>query len=95
MPAEFASDMTKPDVSLDAPEVVAIDQAPIKAEEPNGEEVELAEAFEMTETHAAAPQAELPQTLPSTATSGPLMGLIGLLSLGAGAVTRLVVARTK
>jgi hypothetical protein len=50
---------------------------PLKAEKPTGEEVELAQA--------SAPPAELPETLPKTASPLPLLGLIGLLSLGTAA----------
>jgi hypothetical protein len=60
---------------------------PLKAEEPTGQEVELAQA--------SAPSAELPETLPKTATSLPLMGLIGLLSLGTAVTMRLAAARVK
>jgi len=95
MPTELTEDMTKPDVAMDGPEVVAMDEAPLKAEEPGGEEVELAEAFQVADTQASAPHAELPETLPTTATSMPLVGLVGLLSLGTALTVRLAAARTK
>jgi hypothetical protein len=95
MPAEFTPDTTKPDLSLDAPEVADLNTAPLKAEEPGGEEVELAEAFDVADSQAASPHAELPETLPHTATWLPLVGLAGLLSLSAAAVVRVAASKTK
>jgi len=56
-----------------APET--LEQAPIKAAEPSGEEAAVAEAFPLP-----APQAA---SLPHTASSTPLIALLGLLSIGA------------
>ncbi len=95
MPAELTSDTTNPDVTMDGPEIAAMNTAPLKAEEPGGEEVELAEAFDIGDTQASTPQAELPDKLPGTATSLPLVGLIGLLSLGAAVTLRLATAKVK
>lgn len=75
MPAEFAANTTKPAASVKAPQVVAMSQAPLKAQKPNEEEVEIAEVF------LAADPAQLPATLPTTASPLPLIGLIGLCSL--------------
>jgi hypothetical protein len=87
MPAELAPSTTKPAVALKGPEIMALLVVPLKAEKPTGEEIELAEA--------SAPRAELPAELPATATSLPLIGLIGLLSLGGAATLRLAAARVK
>jgi hypothetical protein len=87
MPAELAPSTTKPAVTMKAPEIMALFVIPLKAEKPTGEEVELAQA--------SAPRAELPEELPATATSLPLIGLIGLLSLGTAATLRLAAARVK
>jgi hypothetical protein len=87
MPTELTPETTKPDVAMTGPEVVAMNTAPLKAEEPPGEEVELAKDF--------APRAELPETLPTTATSLPLVLLIGLLSLGTAVTLRRAGARAK
>ena len=76
MPAEFAANTTKPAASVKAPHVVAMTQAPLKAQKPNEEEVEIAEVFV-----AADPAQQLPATLPTTGSSMPLIGLIGLASL--------------
>jgi hypothetical protein len=84
-------------VTLNWPELVAMDMSILKAEEPAGEEVELAEAFVMDaaqpSAESAAPSSELPAELPKTGTALPLIGLVGLLSLGTAASLRL--ARTK
>jgi len=87
MPTEFALTTTMPAVTLYAPEIVALIGVPLTEEEPSGEEVELAQA-------SVAP-ANLPETLPETASSLPLLGLIGLLSLGTAATLRLAAARMK
>lgn len=52
-----------------------LEQAPIKAAEPSGEEGAVAEAFPLP-----APQAA---SLPHTASSTPLIALLGLFSIGA------------
>ncbi len=75
MPAELAANTTAPAASVKAPEVVAMRQAPLKAQKPNAEEVEIAEVF------VAADQGPAPATLPATASDLPLIGLIGLASL--------------
>jgi len=54
--------------------------APLKAEEPTGQEVELAQEF------SSAPAGELPAELPETGSTLPLIGLAGLIALGTGAV---------
>jgi hypothetical protein len=87
MPAAPAPSATKPTTALNGPQIMAWYVVPLKAEEPTGQEVELAQA--------SAPSAELPETLPKTATSLPLMGLIGLLSLGTAVTMRLAAARVK
>jgi LPXTG-motif cell wall-anchored protein len=85
MPAEFAANTTQPAVSVKAPQVVAMSQAPLKAQKPNEEEVEIAEVF------VAADRPQLPATLPTTGSSMPLIGLIGLLSLATAVVLRFAV----
>ena len=93
MPAELTLDTTKRDVAMDAPEILALNAAPLKAEKPTGEEVELSEVFVTAEPPT--PVSELPETLPATATSMPLVVLIGLASFGTAFSLRLVAARTK
>jgi hypothetical protein len=78
MPAEMAENTTKAITTLTEAPVVALRQAPLKAQKPTEEEVEIAEVFVAQDT---APPT-LPATLPVTASFIPLMGLIGALSLG-------------
>jgi hypothetical protein len=95
MPTELAEDTTKPTVRMDAPEIVALLMAPLRAEEPTGDEVEVADAFAVTDTQASAAPAGLPAKLPSTASPLPLIGLLALLSLGTAGVLRVAGAKVK
>jgi hypothetical protein len=95
MPTELAEDTTKAAVAMDGPEIVAMNAAPLKAEKPTGEEVELAEVFFTSRTQASGPAAELQESLPATATLMPLIGLVGLLSMGTAVTLRLAAARAK
>jgi hypothetical protein len=79
MPAELASEIVRPVKSVDEPPVVALRQAPLTAVKPTGDEVEIAQVVERPPVQIAAAE-----RLPETASSLPLLGLIGLLSLGAG-----------
>jgi hypothetical protein len=88
MPEEFAANTTKPAVTMREPEIVAMNQAPIKAEEPSGEEVEVAAAFAVNDP-------ALPAALPATATSLPLVGLFGLFALGTAVTMRVAAAKVK
>jgi hypothetical protein len=68
----------------------AIEKAPLKAQQPSGEEVEIAEAFEVPPATE-----QLPARLPKTASTLPLIGLIGLLSLAISASLRFAGVKTK
>jgi hypothetical protein len=57
----------------------ALEQAPVKAIEPSGEEVEVAEEVDMVTT---------PETLPTTGSPLPLLGLLGLLAVSVGLAFR-------
>jgi hypothetical protein len=92
MPNELAANVTTPATTMKEPHVMAMKQAPLKAQKPNQEEVDIAEAFPLP---AAAATAGLPKKLPKTASPLPLIGLIGLLSLGTAASLRFAAARTK
>ena len=72
-------------IELPAP-VETLKTAPVIAVKPTGEEVELAQVVELPPKVAAAKPVEVAaaETLPQTASPLPLVGLIGLLSLGAG-----------
>ena len=76
MPDELAANTTKPAPTMKTQSVLAMTQASLKAQKPNEEEVEVAEVF------VVPPSGELPSSLPKTASELPLIGLIGVLSLG-------------
>jgi LPXTG-motif cell wall-anchored protein len=85
MPAELAPNLTKPAKSVDEPPVVALKEATVTAVKPTGEEVDVAKVIELPPLQAASvPIPERTERLPQTASPLPLLGLIGLLSLGAG-----------
>ena len=89
MPAEFAANTIKPAATVKAPPIGAMSQAPLKAQKPTEEEVEIAEVF------AVSPEAPLPPTLPTTASPLPLIALVGLLSIGAGVGLRFAAAKAR
>jgi hypothetical protein len=95
MPAELTADTSNTSATLDGPEVKALEAAPLKAEKPNGEEAEVADVFAVSDTHASTPHAELPENLPATGSVLPLIGLIGLLSLGGAASLRFAATKSK
>ncbi len=66
-------------IELASAPIEALKTAPVEAVKPTGEEVPLAAVVEPPPVQMAA------ATLPQTASPLPLVGLIGLLSLGAGA----------
>lgn len=76
MPDEAASEFTKPAASAEAPAVKALEEAPVMAEEPSGEEV--------AESEAMGAQEEAASTLPRTASEMPLAALGGILLVGLG-----------
>ncbi|HTX34990.1 MAG TPA: hypothetical protein VME43_08210 [Bryobacteraceae bacterium] len=84
MPSELAVDTVKPDVNMDAPEVMAIIMAPVTAEKPSGEEVTAEAAFSAN----AMPEDDSDE-LPATASALPLIGIAGMLSLAVAAALRL------
>jgi hypothetical protein len=65
-------------IELAAAPIEALKTAPVEAVDPKGEPVELAQVVEPPPVVAAA------EPLPRTASNLPLIGLIGLLTLGAG-----------
>jgi hypothetical protein len=90
MPNDLAKNTTQPTQNLNEPHVMAMKQAPLMAQKPSQEEVQVAEAFTPPPAEkAAAPAKKLPQTASYT----PLIGLIGLLLLGAAGGLRLAGAR--
>lgn len=98
MTEEAATNITKPAPTKTAPAVVAMKQAPLKAQKPTEEEVEIAEVFTPPPHAAQTPAtqtagAAMPTKLPKTASSVPLVGLIGLLSFAAAGLLRLTITR--
>jgi hypothetical protein len=90
MPTELTADAVKPNVKVDAPEVAEIIAAPLMAEKPTGEEVSLEAAFPTSPNTVSAE--EPADELPGTASSLPLIGILGLLSLGTAAGLRVASA---
>lgn len=104
MPNELAENTKTTAKSVTAPSVAAMKTAPLKAEQPNQQEVDIAEVFTPPPPSAqqAAPAQQaaetpksLPKRLPKTGSSLPLIGLLGLISLGTAGSLRLVTAKMK
>lgn len=94
--AELPMEVTKPVLTASEPEVAQLRQATVMAIQPSGEEVEIAAVV------TPPPAAELqPDTqpvaalrLPQTASSLPLIALLGLLALGGAFGLRLLQKRS-
>ncbi len=82
---QLAQDMNEPVLSVRDEQAAApaVEAAHVKAVEPNGEEVEIAEVVDTV---------AVPAELPTTGSSLPLLGLLGLLSVGAGLALRRTLA---
>jgi hypothetical protein len=91
MPAELAENTTEPAATLNELNVMAMKQAPLKAQTPTEEEIEISELFVAQTLPPDQPQ--LPAELPKTAGMLPLIGLVGLLSLGVAFGMRFAVPR--
>jgi hypothetical protein len=83
MPTELAANTTMPATTMKEAHVVAMKQAPLRAQQPTEQEVEVAEAFLLS------PPPEM-DSLPQTGSSLPLVGLIGLLAFGTARLLRRV-----
>jgi hypothetical protein len=81
MPTVLAANTTMPATTMKESHVVAMKQAPLKAQKPTEEEVEVAEVF-----LPSPPPVQ--NSLPQTASSLPLVGLIGLLAFGTARLLR-------
>jgi len=79
LPNDYLPQVTEP---TQKPAVTQLEQAPIKAVEPSGKEVEVAEAF--------LPLPQQPATLPKTASLMPLLALTGMFILAAGIAIRVL-----
>ncbi len=93
MPNELTANTTTPTNNMSEPHVMAMKKAPLMAEKPSQAEVHIAEAF--TPPPPPASSAPAPRRLPKTASHFPLIGLIGILSLGVAASLRFAAARTR
>ena len=73
-------------IELETAPIEDLKTAPVQAVKPTGEEVQLTEVVEIPPEVATAKPVEVAaaQSLPKTASTLPLVGLIGLLSLGVG-----------
>jgi LPXTG-motif cell wall-anchored protein len=91
MPTELAANTTKPAAKVNEPHVMEMRQAPLKAQKPTEEEADISEVFIAQASPINQPQ--LPAELPHTGSSLPLIGLVGLLSLGAALGMRFAAAR--
>jgi hypothetical protein len=85
VPDELAANITKPETMQD-PHVIEMKQAPLKAQLPTEELVEISEVFALVAPPVALPAARMPRELPHTASSLPLIGMFGILALGAAYV---------
>ncbi len=84
--ADITPEVTAAVKTPDEPVVVQLEQAPVKAVQPTGEEVEIAQAVTPVPPAVLAQNAPVAETLPATASSLPLAALFGMLAL-AGALT--------
>ena len=82
-------------IELATAPIEALKTAPVVAVEPTGEEVEVAKVVELPPEVVAPKPVEVAaaQSLPQTASPLPLVGLIGLLSLGAGVALSVISKR--
>ena len=96
--AELAKIVNEPvlatPVELKEAPVETLATAPVVAVKPTGEEVAIAEVVEPPPAAAPAPvEVAAAKSLPETASPLPLVGLLGLLSLGAGFALSLIAKR--
>jgi hypothetical protein len=71
-------------IELATAPVEALKTAPVLAVDPKGEPVELAQVVEPPPAAEPVTMAAATEPLPKTASPLPMIGLIGLLALGAG-----------
>jgi len=94
--ADLPMEVSRPMLTVNEPVVAQLYQAPVKAIQPTGQEVEIAAV--VTPPPAAeivpdAPTQVAAAMLPQTASSLPLIGLLGLLALGGALALRLAQKR--
>ena len=92
MPNELEANISKPAKSANEPQVVAMKKAEVKAQKPTGE-VEMAQVVKPPSSASQTQTTQMAKAdstkLPKTASSLPLLGLLGLLSLGVAGVLRI------
>jgi len=94
--ADVPVEVTRPTMTIDEPEVVQLRQAPIMAVKPTGEDVEVAAVVTAppdVELQPDTAPAQAAQTLPATASSLPLIGLLGFLALASAWTLRMAQKR--
>lgn len=96
-PAAIEPEVLAPIKSADEPVVVELKQAPVLAVKPTGEDVEVAQVVTPPPAEALVATTEAPvaETLPKTASPMPLIGLFGLLALGAALSLKFVRSRAQ
>jgi hypothetical protein len=90
---QLAKQTSRPVLSMrteQVPDTTQIKQVPVNAVTPSGEEVEVSEIAAM---QPVMPEEAPADSLPETASSLPLLGLIGMLSLAAGLALQAVTRR--
>lgn len=83
--AEIPAEVEQPIKTADEPVVVQLKAAPVMAIQPTGEEIEVAQVVAPV---ATLPEPEVQKTLPTTASTMPLIALLGLLALSGAFVLR-------
>jgi hypothetical protein len=92
--AEIPLEVEQPIKSADESVVVQLKQAPVMAIQPTGDEVELAQVVTPPPAQELVAQKTEPvKALPATASSLPLIALLGLLALGGAWALRLAQKR--
>lgn len=87
---DIPQEMAEPVKTADAPVVVELKRAPVMAVQPSGEEVQMAQVVTRPPPEVLMASAE---TLPKTASSLPLFGILGLLALGSAFSIRAIANR--
>jgi LPXTG-motif cell wall-anchored protein len=93
MPSELAANTTKLAATVNEPHVMEMKQAPLKVQKPTEEEADISEV--LVAQASPTDQSQLPAELPQTGSSLPLIGMVGLLSLGAAVGLRFAAARAE
>jgi hypothetical protein len=83
-PTEPAQTVTTAPQSTNPPQEEALNQAPVNQAPPPAEQPQAEQAENQASTPPPSQTADRAQTLPETASQWALLGLIGLLTIGAG-----------